>query len=149
MNERQSETHAVSLAHSGGILDCQLVVLFKPGSGWFLTLGAADGLEWRGHDPESLWISFVELRGAFEPLGYRICCAGARIDANMRRGKWYGNDETELLTRRTLLGIRHTARLFDPAPPSAVGTVEEQEEHHRRWLATPWWKALIPTDPFH
>ncbi len=118
----------------------------EEGSRWTLVMTSPDGATWTGTG-QGLWSAFVDLRHQTDRLGYRLCCAGARIDANMRNGRWANSDLVDILSRRTLLGIRHKASLLAYAPASKVGTVEEQEARYTRWLATPWWRAFWPGDP--
>lgn len=110
---------------------------------WTLVLTAPNGEVWTS-EAQGLWTAFTELRKQVEVLGYQLCCAGARVDANMRHGRWADSDVVDVLSRRTLLGIRRTARIWDYAPPSRVGTVAEQAENYKRWLGTRWWRVLRP-----
>ena len=115
-------------------------------SHWTLVLTTPDGRTWTGSG-QGLWTAFLELRRQLEPVGYKLCCAGAKLDANMRGGRWSDGDIVDLLSRRTLLGFQHKAFLFDYAPPAKTATVDEQSARYDRWLATPWWRALLPGDP--
>jgi hypothetical protein len=114
-------------------------------SWWTLVLTAPGGATWTGAG-QGLWSAFLDLRHQTDRLGYRLCCAGARIDANMRSGRLAGSDVVDILSRRTLLGIRHKSSMLAYAPASRVGTVEDQEARYERWLATPWWRAFWPGD---
>ncbi|MFC9690823.1 hypothetical protein ACFTSF_19895 [Kribbella sp. NPDC056951] len=125
---------------------CPLERRMAGDSQWTLTLTAPDGATYTGAG-QGLWTAFVALWHETGHRGFKLCCAGARIDANMRRGRWANSATVEILSRRTLLGIHHTASVFDDAPVGKVGTVEEQTAYYGRWLATPWWKAFLPGDP--
>ncbi|TCC65463.1 hypothetical protein E0H73_00500 [Kribbella pittospori] len=125
---------------------CSLEETATPDSHWTLVLTTPDGTKWTGAG-QGLWTAFVELRRQLEPLGHRMCCAGARIDAHMRGGRWTGGDIVDILSRRTMLGIRHKAFVFDYAPPAKIATVDEQSARTDRWFHTPWWRALLPGDP--
>ncbi|GAB2673275.1 hypothetical protein [Kribbella swartbergensis] len=118
----------------------------RHGSQWTLVLTAPDGVTWTA-SAQGLWNALVALRRQTDRLGYKLCCAGARVDALMRKGRDWNNDIVYILSRRTLLGIHHRAMLFDYAPATTIGTVEEQDARYHRWLATPWWRALLPGDP--
>lgn len=104
---------------------CSLDQTSTPDSRWTLVLTAPDGTTWTGAG-QGLWTAFVELRRQLEPLGHRMSCAGARIDAYMRRGRSYDGYLVDLWTRRTFFGIRHQASLFDYAPANLLTTVDEQ-----------------------
>jgi hypothetical protein len=130
----------------GSEQSCALDQRSTPDSRWTLVLTAPDGRTWTGSG-QGLWTAFVDLRRQVEPRGYRLCCAGARTDAIMRKGRDWNNDEVYLLTRRTLLGIQHRASMFDYAPPNTTGTVEQQEARYDQYLGTPWWRAFLPGDP--
>lgn len=112
-------------------------------SQWTLELTAPTGETWTSTG-EGLWTAFTELRRQLDRIGYKLCCAGSRIDANMRSGRWASSDIVDLLSRRTLIGIRHTAPLLSYAPPRMIATVEEQQARYQRWLRTPWWRAIWP-----
>ena len=125
---------------------CSLDQTSTPDSHWTLVLTAPDGTTWTGAG-QGLWTAFLELRRQLEPSGYTLCCAGARLDANMRGGRWSDGDIVDILSRRTLLGFQHKALLLDYAPVAKTATVAEQSARYDRWLATPWWRALLPGDP--
>lgn len=125
---------------------CSLDEMSTADSNWTLVMTAPDGRSWTGGG-QGLWTAFVEVRRQIEPLGYRLCCAGARADAFMRGGRSYSGYIVDLWTRRTMFGIRHQASLFDYAPAVLVTTVDEQLARYDRWLRTPWWRALLPGDP--
>ncbi|GAA1576631.1 hypothetical protein GCM10009804_36580 [Kribbella hippodromi] len=110
---------------------------------WTLVLTVPGGRSWTAAG-QGLWMTFLALRREIEPLGYRLCCAGARMDAIMRKARDGNNDEVYLLTRRTLLGVQHRAWMFDYARPSTIGTVEQQKARFDKYLVTPWWRALLP-----
>lgn len=113
---------------------------------WTLVLTTPDGTTFTATG-QGLWTAFVELRRQIEPRGYRMCCAGARADAFMRRGRSYGGYIVDLWTRRTYFGIRHQASLFDYAPSDKVTTIDQQLARYQRWIDAPWWRALLPGDP--
>ncbi|MET7279563.1 hypothetical protein ABZS29_15105 [Kribbella sp. NPDC005582] len=115
-------------------------------SRWTLILTAPDGRSWTA-TAQGLWNAFTDLRQQTDPLGYKLCCAAARVEAVMRKGRDRNNDEVYLLTRRTLLGLPHKASMLDHAPATKIATVDEQQARYDRWLATPWWRALLPGDP--
>ncbi|MFC5264067.1 hypothetical protein ACFPJ1_18310 [Kribbella qitaiheensis] len=127
---------------------CSLEQTSTPDSHWTLVLTRPDGSTWTGAG-QGLWTAFLELRRHLEPVGYRLCCAGAKLDAHMRGGRWTGGDIVDILSRRTLLGIRHKAFIFDYAPPAKTATVDQQSARNDRWFDTPWWRALLPGDPVH
>ncbi|MET9314946.1 hypothetical protein ABZX12_24300 [Kribbella sp. NPDC003505] len=117
----------------------------RPDSWWTLILTGSGGASWIGAG-QGLWTAFLELRRQIDPMSYKLCCAGAQVDANMRHGRWAGSDVVDILDRRTLLGFRHQEFLLAYAPAGTIGTVEEQQARYDRWLATPWWKAFLPGD---
>ncbi|MFG1626503.1 hypothetical protein [Kribbella sp. NPDC049227] len=125
---------------------CLLEQTSTPERQWTLVLTTSDGATWTGAG-EGLWTAFLELRRQLEPVGYKLCCAGARVDANMRGGRWTGGDIVDLLSRRTLLGVQRKAFMFDYAPPAKTATVDQQLARYDRWIDTPWWRALLPGDP--
>ena len=125
---------------------CSLDQRADQDSQWTLVLTAPDGATWSA-TAQGLWNAFVELRRQTDPLGYKLCCAAARIDVIMRKGRDRNNDVVYILTRRTLLGIHHKALMLDYAPASTIGTVDEQSARYNRWLATPWWRALPACTP--
>lgn len=142
-----STTDEVVVVVPGGAeVQCSLVQRCGDGSEWTLELsGLSSGtLSAKG---EGLWTAFTALRRQLDDRTYRICCAGARIDANMRSGRWDSGDVVDILSRRTLLGIRRTAPLLSYSPPSTIATVADQKARYERWLRTPWWRVLWPGDP--
>lgn len=76
-----------------------------------------------------------DLRVSLDVEGLRLLCAGARVDAypspmmfDMARGM------TVYIHRMNRQATRK-AELFSPARASKIGTVEEQNEFHDKWLA--------------
>lgn len=136
----------VTVLIDGTEQSCPLDQRSTPDSDWILVLTTPDGATWTGAG-QGLWTAFLELRRQLEPAGHKLCCAGARLDANMRGGRWTDGDIVDILSRRTLLGFRHEASLLDYAPAAKTATVDEQSARYARWLATPWWRALLPGDP--
>ncbi|GAA1576658.1 hypothetical protein GCM10009804_36610 [Kribbella hippodromi] len=126
--------------------ECLLDMRSTPDSYWVLVLATPEGASWTG-DGHGLWTAFLELRRRLDAVGYKLCCVGARRDANMRGGKWGDGDIVDVLSRRTLLGFQRKAYMFDYAPPGKVTTVDEQAARYDRWWDTPWWRALLPGDP--
>lgn len=141
------ETRAVSTATADAEVQGHITLSRDPEGIWTLRLTSPDGAVITGGGDLSLWNAFTDIWTQVEARGLRLCCAGARADAHMRRGRWFGGETVDILSRRTLLGLRHTASMFDYAPPDSIGTVAEQEAHHQQWMATPWWKAFVP-QPF-
>jgi len=140
------EVESVTCSIDGVEQVCSLDQTSTPDSQWTLVLTAPDGTTWTGAG-QGLWTAFLELRRQLEPAGYTLCCAGARLDAIMRKGRDWNNDEVYLLTRRTLLGFQHKASILDYAPPNTTGTVEQQEARYNQYLGIPWWRAFLPGDP--
>lgn len=140
------EVESLTVWLDGKEQQCSVDETSTTDSHWTLVLTTPDGRTWTGSG-QGLWTAFVDLRRQVEPLGYRLCCAGARADAFMRRGRLYGGYIVDLWTRRTFFGIRHEASLFDYAPAGKVTTVDQQLARYDRWIDTPWWRALLPGDP--
>ncbi len=78
------------------------------------------------------------LRKAFEEIGWLLLCNGSRIDAfpsGMSRQMGGG-----LKLYITKLGehsrMEDIVVLFDIAPADTVGTVQEQLDYHKKWVAS-------------
>ncbi len=104
--------------------------------GQHLALKSPDGETWIAEGP-NLWESFRQLRRSIEPLGLRLCCNGARINACVSRmGIEMGGGGGVYLVK---LGhpVRHRRQLvslFGYAPARKVVTLTEQDAFYERWL---------------
>lgn len=101
-----------------------------------LTLRSTGAEEWRVTGA-SLWESFRALRRRVEPLGFRLCCNGARTNARASRMgvEMGGGGGVYLLSMGR--PVRHRRQLVDAlayAPASEVSTLAEQDEFYERWL---------------
>lgn len=104
------------------------------GGAWRLELLSEDRV-WEAEGPDA-FEALRNLRRQLDPLGVRLGCNGARVNAwssGMQRDMGLGR--ATYLCRLGSFGKPEMARTLDPAPPSEVGTVAEQDEFHEAWLA--------------
>ncbi|MDR1450018.1 MAG: hypothetical protein LBI84_07455 [Propionibacteriaceae bacterium] len=101
---------------------------------WELQM-VADGLAAAGNG-SSAWAALRDLRRALEPLGYRLCCNGARLDVySSRMSMQMGSGRRAyVLTPGKQALSDDLVDIFVYAPSSTVGTIEQQDEAFRRWL---------------
>jgi hypothetical protein len=100
-----------------------------------LTLVAPDDRSWSARG-WNMFEAFTSLREQLDPLGFKLCCQGARtrtaisgMAADMGRGMMvYRIKRGRVVARRDLVGI------FDPAPVDEIGTVGEQAAYRQQWL---------------
>ncbi len=108
-----------------------------------LTLLAPDDRSWSAQG-WNMFTAFTNLRRQLDPLGLKLCCQGARTQAaisgmaaDMGRGmSVYRIKHGKVASFRDLVG------LFEPAPVSEIGTVEEQAAYQQQWIEgpTPLWR---------
>ncbi len=108
-----------------------------------LTLTAPDGASWSSEKGD-VFECLLTLRDEIEPLGFRLCCNGARKDAwasGMLRDMGMGKSVYLLADARK--GERPPqVGTLEAAPADMIVTVEEQ----RRWYAD-WLKQPAGTEP--
>lgn len=127
-----SELHTIRLEVSNGSLDT-LAVEVPNTSPWKL-LASGAGFRSREFVGEDLFEALIALRKELEKTGYRLLCAGARVDvfpSGMSRSM--GGGRKAYITQ---LGepATDTIDIFAEAEPGAVGTVEQQKEFHTKWI---------------
>src|SRR5262249_13668868 len=88
--------------------------------------------DYTGHDaPDCLKL----LRQEMERDGCLVLCAGARVDAyvsNMSRDMGLGT-VYYILRMGQMFSKDETVKIFDPASPEIVGTIEQQDQYFARW----------------
>ena len=127
-----AESH-VLLVQSGSGEQQWPLATSRRGRDWFLTV-SLDGRSWAAEGPD-LFKALRELRRILDPLGIRMGVNGARRDA------WASGMQCDMGEGRVvyLLAEGQTGR---PEQASTlgltsirhVGTVDEQDEQHGRWL---------------
>lgn len=107
-----------------------------------MSLASSGGMEWHAAGDDFFEV-LTRLRLQIEPLGYRLLCNGARVDAypsGMSREMSKGR---VLYVLRMGISPRTTVDLFGRADPAAIGTVAEQSDFYHAWLSTPKRRRLI------
>jgi hypothetical protein len=101
-------------------------IVFRPEAHAEVSITAAD-----------LFEGLQQFRTNFEPLGWRVLCNGARIDAwafNMSRDCIGGEKLAVLLKPGRPNKASHELDLWGAAGLEQVGTVVEQEMFFRKWM---------------
>ena len=101
---------------------------------WLLTITTPDHMNWSAEGPD-LFKALRELRRALDPLGIRLGVNGARRDA------WASGMQCDMGEGRVVYLLAE-GRADRPEQVSTlgqtavehVGTLEEQDQHHARWL---------------
>ncbi|MFD6444967.1 immunity 53 family protein [Promicromonospora sp. NPDC060204] len=129
----------------GGVQDKSwfLTVTEDADESFVLRLESPAGQFWEAAAPDA-WHALRALREQVEPLGYRLCCAGARVDAyvsgmsiSMSAGSL-----VYLLHRWRKPRSRHLVEIFSYAPPGKVGSVAEQDRFFEEWRRR-WWMRIF------
>lgn len=87
----------------------------------------------------NLWECLLEIRGACEPLGVRICINGCRSDCYPSgMGIQMGGGRQVIIRTmgEQVTDLAAVVETFAPAELSQVGTVNEQEAYYRAWLSS-------------
>ena len=82
--------------------------------------------------------AFILLRRQVEPQGSKILCAGARTDtysSGMSRSMSSGL-KAYILKFGKSPSADDIVNIFDYAEPHLIGSVEDQQEYYRRWIAS-------------
>jgi hypothetical protein len=107
----------------------------RRGRDWLLEL-QGDERTWSADGPD-LFEALRVLRAELDDEEILMGCNGARSNAwasGMQRDM--GEGKTVYLCALNLNARPPVARTLDPAPLDEVATVSEQDEFHRRWLAS-------------
>jgi hypothetical protein len=107
--------------------------------GFTLHLESPAGASWRAEGPNA-WDALRALRGHVEPLGYRLCCAGARVNAYVSGMSisMSGGGLVYPLRRWRRPRTNDLVEIFSYAPLSKVGTVAEQDRFYDEWTRRTW-----------
>lgn len=126
-----TDTRTIHVQSPSGKLDT-LSVEVPDAAPWKLVVSGV-GLQNRVFEGDDLFEALIALRLKLEETGYRVLCAGARVDvfpSGMSRNM--GGARKAYITR---LGEPATnlIDIFDEAKAELVGTVEGQKEFHNKW----------------
>jgi hypothetical protein len=128
-----SENHVVPVL-SGSSEQRWMLTTARRGRDWLLTIFSPDGGSWAAEGPD-LFKALRELRRILDPLGIRLGVNGARRDT------WASGMQCDMAEGRVvyLLRERQTGRpaqvpTLGTTALADIGTVEEQDEQHARWL---------------
>jgi|CZKU01.1.fsa_nt_gi ADP-ribosylglycohydrolase len=127
-------THALKLADAQGHEE-DAVVETSGGPPYELALTAPSFGTIR-FTADDLIACLRQLRERIEPAGWRLLCNGARRDANasgMQRDM-FGGDVVYVLRPGVEASQADVVPTFGPAPARAIGTLQEQDAFHARWL---------------
>lgn len=119
----------------GGLERCEVIP--SGASPWRLTVSGIGEVQ-REFCGDDLFDALTALRSEFEARGCRLLCAGARVDvfpSGMSRSMG-GGRKAYVTKLGKPTGETSLVDIFDYAEPNLVGTVEEQQEFRKRWIAS-------------
>lgn len=115
----------------------QIVSLYYPNTRpWFIEMSCEELpiTRYEGHD---LFRCFRELRSKLDVFGIKVLCNGARIDATVSGMlSDSGARKVYLTTMGQHARLEDLVNIFDEADPEKVGTVEEQDNYHNKWVVS-------------
>ncbi len=127
------ENHLVLVLSDAGEQQWPLTTSHR-GRDWLLTLTSPDGKNWTAEGPD-LFKPLRALRRILDPLGIRLGVNGARRDA------WASGMQCDMGEGRVVYllvegqaGRPEQVSTLGSAPVSHVGTVDDQDRQHERWL---------------
>jgi hypothetical protein len=127
------ENHPVSVLSSAGEQQWSLASN-RRGRDWLLTLTSPDGKNWVAEGPD-LFKALRALRRILDPLGIRLGVNGARRDA------WASGMQCDMGEGRVVYllvegqaGRPEQVSTLGATSLSHVGTVDDQDQQHERWL---------------
>jgi hypothetical protein len=111
--------------------------------GFFLSLESPATEVWDARGWNA-WDAMRTLRAMVEPLGYRLCCNGARRDAYVSRMliSMADGELVYLLHRWRSPRRRDLVGIFSYAPPEKIGTIADQDRYFERW-SRQWWARIL------
>ena len=128
-----SESHVVPVL-SGSSEQRWMLTTARRGRDWLLTLSSPGGESWAAEGPD-LFKALRELRRILDPLGIRLGVNGARRDS------WASGMQCDMGVGRVVYLLREGQAGRPEQVPTLgtttlpdIGTVEEQDEQHARWL---------------
>jgi len=106
----------------------------RRGRDWLITITSPDGTSWAAEGPD-LFKALRALRRVLEPQGVRLGVNGARRDA------WASGMQCDMGEGRVVyllaegqVGRPEQVSTLGDTPVSHVGTVDDQDQQHERWL---------------
>lgn len=115
----------------------RIVSLYYPNTRpWFIEMSCEELpiTRYEGHD---LFRCLRELRFKLDVFGVKVLCNGARIDATVSGMlSDSGARKVYLTTMGQHARLEDLVNIFDEADPEKVGTVEEQDNYHNKWVVS-------------
>lgn len=106
----------------------------RRGRDWLLTITSLDGKSWAVEGPD-LFKALRALRRVLDTLDIQLGVNGARRDAWASGMQCdMGEGQVVYLLAERQAGRPEQVSTLAAASLSQVGTVEEQDQHHERWL---------------
>lgn len=138
-----SETFPLAVIRGDDVEEAWLLTVVEHDDSYMLRLEDPGGSIWEVADVDA-WLALRALRGILDPLGLRLCCQGARVDARVSgmSSSMSGGRLAYILRSWRAPRSRDLVDIFDPAPALKIGTVSEQDLHFERWLARTWMRIL-------
>jgi hypothetical protein len=120
-----------------------LTVTDDDDDGYTLHLESPAGESWEVEGPNA-WDALRALREQVEPLGYRLCCAGARTDAYVSPMSisMSAGELVYPLRRWRRPRTKQLVEIFSYAPSSKVGTIAEQDRFFEEWKRRSWMRVF-------
>jgi hypothetical protein len=117
--------------------DVTIVKFYYPSKPpWFIEMSCNElpTARYEGHD---LYRCLRTLRTKLDVLGIKVLCNGARIDACVSGMlSQSGARKVYLTTMGRSAEFEDLVNIFDEAAPEQVGTVEEQDNYHNKWVVS-------------
>jgi hypothetical protein len=127
------ETHLIRVLTGAGEQEWPLTTS-RRARDWLLTITSPQGESWAAEGPD-LFKALRELRRILDPLGLRLGINGARRDA------WASGMQCDMGEGRVVYllvegqaGRPEQVRTLGRTSVSDVGTVDDQDKQHERWL---------------
>ncbi len=123
------------LLEDGSTRDCQLEIFPTPTSKLVLHDLGSETQEFEGTD---LFEALLQLRANLEQRGIRVLCNGARVDiypSGMSRSMSAGR-KAYLVRMGMRAELNDLVDIFDYADASLMGTVAQQADFRKKWLAS-------------
>ncbi|WP_454857624.1 hypothetical protein [Promicromonospora soli] len=138
-----SETWPLKVVRGDGVEEVWTLTVVEHDRDCLLRLENPGGSIWEVTDGD-VWHALRALRSILDPLGVRLCCQGARVDAHVSgmSGSMSGGWLAYILRSWRAPRSRDLVNILDRAPLRKIGTVSEQDLYFERWLKRTWTRIV-------
>jgi hypothetical protein len=138
-----ADTRPLTVVRGDGVEETWTLIVVEDDDDCLLRLEDLTGSVWDATEI-TVWHALGALRAQLDPVGVRLCCQGARIDAYVSGMSVSMSDGwlAYILRSWRQPRSRDLVNVLDPAPLRKIATVSEQAQYFERWANWSWARII-------